>query len=47
LTPGFPPLAVAVLDLAEEASVLRRAAGGMQMTSRIAVRRAERELAQQ
>ncbi|WP_216897814.1 GlcG/HbpS family heme-binding protein [Nocardia alni] len=34
---GFPPLAVAVIDVSGAVIVLRRADGGMPMTSRIAV----------
>jgi len=34
---GFPPLAVAVLDVMGEVIVLRRDDGGMPMTSRIAI----------
>ena len=41
---GFPPLAVAVLDVAGEVIVLRRADGGMPMTSRIAVAKARTAL---
>lgn len=41
---GFPPLAVAVLDLTGEVIVLRRADGGMPMTSRIAVAKARTAL---
>lgn len=41
---GFPPLAVAVIDLAGEPIVLRRADGGMPMTSRIAVAKARTAL---
>jgi uncharacterized protein GlcG (DUF336 family) len=37
---GFPPLAVAVVDVAGEVIVLRRDDGGMPMTSRIAVAKA-------
>ncbi|MEV6112949.1 heme-binding protein [Streptomyces sp. NPDC052109] len=41
---GFPPLAVAVVDVAGEVIVLRRADGGMPMTSRIAVAKARTAL---
>ncbi|MFI6170443.1 heme-binding protein [Nocardia sp. NPDC051052] len=41
---GFPPLAVAVLDVSGAAIVLRRADGGMPMTSRIAVAKARTAL---
>ena len=41
---GFPPLAVAVIDLAGEVVVLRRSDGGMPMTSRIAVAKARSAL---
>ena len=41
---GFPPLAVAVTDVAGEPIVLRRADGGMPMTSRIAVAKARTTL---
>jgi uncharacterized protein GlcG (DUF336 family) len=41
---GFPPLAVAVVDLMGEPIVLRRADGGMPMTSRIAVAKARTAL---
>lgn len=41
---GFPPLAIAVLDVAGEVIVLRRADGGMPMTSRIAVAKARTAL---
>ncbi|MGW3206049.1 heme-binding protein [Streptomyces sp. NPDC001135] len=41
---GFPPLAVAVVDVAAEVIVLRRADGGMPMTSRIAVAKARTAL---
>ena len=41
---GFPPLAVAVIDVAGEPIVLRRADGGMPMTSRIAVAKARTAL---
>ncbi|MEV6877638.1 heme-binding protein [Amycolatopsis sp. NPDC051128] len=41
---GFPPLAVAVLDVAGEVIALRRADGGMPMTSRIAVAKARTAL---
>ena len=41
---GFPPLAVAVVDLAGEVIVLRRDDGGMPMTSRIAVAKARTAL---
>jgi uncharacterized protein GlcG (DUF336 family) len=37
---GFPPLAVAVVDVAGAVIVLRRCDGGMPMTSRIAVAKA-------
>lgn len=41
---GFRPLAVAVVDLTGEPIVLRRADGGMPMTSRIAVAKARTAL---
>ncbi|MEV7982386.1 heme-binding protein [Streptomyces sp. NPDC086519] len=41
---GFPPLAVAVVDVTGEPIVLRRADGGMPMTSRIAVAKARTAL---
>ncbi|GAA4621238.1 heme-binding protein [Actinoallomurus vinaceus] len=41
---GFPPLAVAVVDVAGEVIVLRRDDGGMPMTSRIAVAKARTAL---
>ncbi|HEY3688249.1 MAG TPA: heme-binding protein [Streptosporangiaceae bacterium] len=41
---GFPPLAVAVVDVAGTVVVLRRADGGMPMTSRIAVAKARTAL---
>ncbi|MER6794489.1 GlcG/HbpS family heme-binding protein [Amycolatopsis mediterranei] len=41
---GFPPLAVAVLDVTGEVITLRRADGGMPMTSRIAVAKARSAL---
>lgn len=41
---GFPPLAVAVLDVTGSVIVLRRADGGMPMTSRIAVAKARTAL---
>jgi uncharacterized protein GlcG (DUF336 family) len=41
---GFPPLAVAVLDVMGEPIALRRADGGMPMTSRIAVAKARTAL---
>ena len=41
---GFPPLAVAVVDVAGEVIVLRRADGGMPMTSRVAVAKARSAL---
>ncbi|MGF6887603.1 glc operon protein GlcG [Nocardia sp. GAS34] len=41
---GFPPLAVAVLDVSGEVIALRRADGGMPMTSRIAVAKARTAL---
>ena len=41
---GFPPLAVAVIDVAGELIVLRRADGGVPMTSRIAVAKARTTL---
>jgi uncharacterized protein GlcG (DUF336 family) len=41
---GFPPLAVAVVDVTGEVIVLRRADGGMPMTSRIAVAKARTAL---
>lgn len=40
----FPPLAVAVVDVTGEVIVLRRADGGMPMTSRIAVAKARTAL---
>jgi uncharacterized protein GlcG (DUF336 family) len=41
---GFPPLAVAVIDVAGEVIVLRRSDGGMPMTSRVAVAKARSAL---
>ncbi|MFI6772231.1 heme-binding protein [Nocardia sp. NPDC050412] len=41
---GFPPLTVAVVDLAAEVIVLRRSDGAMPMTSRIAVAKARTAL---
>ncbi len=41
---GFPPLAVAVLDVTGAVIVLRRGDGGMPMTSRIAVAKARTAL---
>jgi uncharacterized protein GlcG (DUF336 family) len=41
---GFPPLAVAVIDVAGEVIVLRRGDGGMPMTSRVAVAKARSAL---
>ncbi|MEU7145018.1 heme-binding protein [Nocardia sp. NPDC046473] len=41
---GYPPLAVAVLDVSGAVIVLRRADGGMPMTSRIAVAKARTTL---
>lgn len=41
---GFPPLAVAVLDVTGEVISLRRSDGGMPMTSRIAVAKARTAL---
>jgi uncharacterized protein GlcG (DUF336 family) len=41
---GFPPLAVAVLDVAGEVIVLRRADGGMPMSSRMAMAKARSAL---
>jgi uncharacterized protein GlcG (DUF336 family) len=41
---GFPPLAVAVLDVAGEVIVLRRGDGGMPMSSRMAVAKARSAL---
>jgi len=41
---GFPPLAAAVVDLTGSVIVLRRADGGMPMTSRIAVAKARTAL---
>jgi uncharacterized protein GlcG (DUF336 family) len=41
---GFPPLAVAVIDVSGSVIVLRRADGGMPMTSRIAVAKARSAL---
>jgi uncharacterized protein GlcG (DUF336 family) len=41
---GFPPLAVAVIDVAGEVIALRRSDGGMPMTSRIAVAKARSAL---
>jgi uncharacterized protein GlcG (DUF336 family) len=41
---GFPPLAVAVVDVAGEVVVLRRSDGGRPMTSRVAVAKARSAL---
>ncbi|MEW6470643.1 MAG: heme-binding protein [Actinomycetota bacterium] len=41
---GFPPLAVAVIDVAGEVIVLRRGDGGMPMSSRVAVAKARSAL---
>jgi uncharacterized protein GlcG (DUF336 family) len=41
---GFPPLAVAVIDVTGEIHVLRRADGGMPMSSRVAVAKARSAL---
>ena len=41
---GFPPLAVAIIDVTGEVIVLRRSDGGMPMTSRIAVAKARSAL---
>ena len=41
---GFPPLAVTVIDVAGEVIVLRRADGGMPMSSRMAVAKARSAL---
>lgn len=41
---GYPPLAVAVLDVAGEVVVLRRADGGLPMSSRVAVAKARSAL---
>lgn len=41
---GFPPLAVAVIDVAAEVVVLRRGDGGMPLTSRMAVAKARSAL---
>ena len=41
---GFPPLAVAVVDLTGEVIVLRRSDGGRPMTSRVAVAKARSAL---
>jgi glc operon protein GlcG len=41
---GFPPLAVAVIDVAGEVIVLRRGDGGMPMSSRMAVAKARSAL---
>ena len=41
---GFPPLAVAVIDVAGEVIALRRADGGRPMTSRVAVAKARSAL---
>ena len=41
---GFPPLAVAVIDVAGEVIVLRRSDGGMPMSSRVAVAKARSAL---
>ena len=42
---GFPPLAVAVIDVAGEVIVLRRGDGGMPMSSRMAMAKARTALA--
>jgi glc operon protein GlcG len=41
---GFPPLAVAVIDVTGEVIVLRRRDGGMPLTSRVAVAKARTAL---
>lgn len=41
---GFPPLAVAVIDVAGEVIALRRSDGGMPLTSRMAVAKARTAL---
>jgi len=41
---GFPPLAVAVIDVTGEVVALRRADGGMPMSSRVAVAKARSAL---
>jgi glc operon protein GlcG len=41
---GFPPLAVAVVDVAGEVIVLRRSDGGRPLTSRVAVAKARSAL---
>ncbi len=41
---GFPPLAVAVIDVSGEVIALRRGDGGMPMTSRVAVAKARSAL---
>lgn len=41
---GFPPLAVAVIDVTGEILVLRRADGGMPLSSRVAVAKARSAL---
>ena len=41
---GFPPLAVAVIDVAGEVIVLRRSDGGMPLSSRVAVAKARSAL---
>jgi glc operon protein GlcG len=41
---GFPPLAVAVIDVASEVIVLRRSDGGMPLSSRVAVAKARSAL---
>jgi glc operon protein GlcG len=41
---GYPPLAVAVVDVAGEGIVLRRSDGGRPMTSRVAVAKARSAL---
>lgn len=41
---GFPPLAVAVIDVAGEVIVLRRGDGGIPMSSRVAVAKARSAL---
>jgi uncharacterized protein GlcG (DUF336 family) len=41
---GFPPLAVAVIDVAGEVVVLRRGDGGMPLSSRVAVAKARSAL---
>ena len=41
---GFPPLAIAVIDVSGEVVVLRRSDGGMPMSSRVAVAKARSAL---